>query len=616
MVSSDKNGHNAKVPSEIKPGFTLPVSYEEIDEFEGRARKFRIGDEDQTEFQLYRLSRGVYGQRQEDNQMIRIKLPFGGITAQQMDALAEVTERFSDLDRSHITTRENIQMHFVNLDDAPDVMRVIGDAGLTTREACAHTVRNVTGCPFAGVCKDEEFDATPYLVAYARNMLRNPICQRLPRKFKTAFSSCASDCAGTPFHDIGFLAKKQRDAGGNEVLGFEIRVGGGTSTMPRQADTIWDFARADDGEYIRVAEAILRVFDREGDLPGLLRKNLNKARIKFLVHKIGAAEFREKVTAELAGEWSKEPIDMTALAAMAPEGPSEPIAVEGAQAAGYERWRWTNVQPQKQDGFMAVTVTVPMGNIATFQFRELARIMRDYSGGNGRTNQNQNLILRYVRPESLPQLHSELTAIGLGEPDAEMVADVVACPGADSCKLAITASNQAGYSLREKLVEFDYADPEVQKVSVKVSGCPNGCGHHHMAGIGLQGSSYKVGKLEVPCYDLFVGGAGYQGAGRYATRVTRVLAKKAHLAIDRIFDVYQREREESEGFIEYVDRVTPKRFEEPLEEFKWVGSLAEEPEMYTDWGQTDLFQVIRGEGECAAGEVPTQRVPSGPVNLA
>jgi len=601
---------NPKVPAEIKPGFTLPVSYEEIDEFEGRARKFRVGDEEPTTFQLYRLSRGVYGQRQEDNQMIRIKLPFGGVTAEQMEALAEVTERYSDLDRSHITTRENIQMHFVNLDDAPEVMRIIGAAGLTTREACAHTVRNVTGCPFAGVCADEEFDATPYLVAYARNMLRNPICQRLPRKFKTAFSSCASDCAGTPFHDIGFLAKK-RDG----VLGFEIRVGGGTSTMPRQADVIWDFARADDGEYIRIAEAIIRVFDREGDLPGLLRKNLNRARIKFLLHKIGADAFREMVVAELAGEWSKEPIEMAALVAMAPEGPCDPFAAAATQAPGYERWRWTNVRPQLQDGLVAVTVTVPMGNIATYQFRELARIMRRYAGGNGRTSPNQNLILRHVRPETLPALHGELRAIGLGEPDAEMLADVVACPGADSCKLAITASNQAGYSLREKLVEFDYADPEVQKVSVKVSGCPNGCGQHHMAGIGLQGSSYKVGKLEVPCYDVFVGGAGYQHADRYATRVSRVLAKKAHLAIDRIFDVYQRERSDGEAFTAYVDRVTPKRFEEPLEEFKWVGSLADEPELYTDWGHSELFEVIRGEGECAAGDVPTPHIPATPGEL-
>jgi sulfite reductase beta subunit-like hemoprotein len=212
-------------------------------------------------------------------------------------------------------------------------------------------------------------------------------------------------------------------------------------------------------------------------------------------------------------------------------------------------------------------------------------------------------------------LHAELSAIGLGEPDADLVADVVACPGADSCKLAITSSNQAGYSMREEMIKFDYADPQVQAVQVKISGCPNGCGQHHLAGIGLQGSSYKVGKIEVPCYDLFVGGEGYQGVSRYATRVTRVLAKKAHLAIDKIFDVYQKERSDpTESFVAFVERVGPKHFEAPLEEFKWVGSLAEEPEMYMDWGHTDLFEVIRGEGECAAGEVPMVRSIEAPVN--
>ena len=609
MVKENGSVRHPKVPAEVKPGFILPVIAEEIDEFEGRAKKFRVGDEEPTAFQLYRLSRGVYGQRQEDNQMMRIKLPYGGVTADQMDSFAEVSEKYSGLGRGHITTRENFQFHFVNLDDTAEVMRVIGESGLSTREACAHTVRNVTGCPFAGVCKDEEFDATPYLTAFARNMLRNPICQRLPRKFKTAFSSCASDCAGTSFHDVGFLSKKRTDANGNEVLGFEIRVGGGTSTMPRQADVIWDFAGADDGEYIRVTEAILRVFDREGDLPGLLRKNLNKARIKFLVHKIGIEEFRAKVEAELAKEWAKEPIDVDSLKEMAPEEPGGVVAVKGETDPGYQRWRRTNVQAQRQEGLFAVSLTVPMGNINTTQFRQLAQVLRIFSGGNARTDKNQNLILRNVREESLQELHRQLTVIGFGEPDANMVADVVACPGADSCKLAITSSNQAGYSLREKMIEYDYADPEVQKVNLKISGCPNGCGQHNMAGIGLQGSSYKVGKLEVPCYDLFVG--GHLNGDKYGTRVTRVLAKKSHEAINRLFEVYQAERlADSESFDEYVERVGPKHFEGALEEFKWVGSLADEAEMYMDWGHTDLFEVIRGEGECAAGEVPLLRESS------
>jgi sulfite reductase beta subunit-like hemoprotein len=611
---SANHKRHPKVPEVIKPGAVLRVDFDEIDEFEERVKKFRVGDEDPKAFQLFRLSRGTYGQRQENEQMMRIKLPFGGVTADQFDALAEVSEKYSDFHRGHITTRQNFQFHFVNLDDAAEVMRIVGRAGLTTREACAHTVRNVTGCAFAGVCPDEVFDATPYLVAYARNMLRNPICQRLPRKFKTAFSSCPSDCAGTPFHDLGFQAVI-RDG----VKGFQVRVGGGTSTMPRQADIVFDFARADDGEYIRVAEAVLRVFDREGGMPDFLRKNLNKARIKFLLHKIGVDAFREQVLDELKNDWAREPYDMEALMEMAPETPSPgPIPTDdGSPVPGFERWLETNVRPQKQEGFRAVTVTVPMGNISTFQFRALANIMRKYSGGNARTNQNQNLVLRWVYADALKPLYRELRAIGLAEGGAETITDVVACPGADSCKLAITASNQAGYSIREQLIAFDYKDPEVQKVSVKISGCPNGCGQHHLGTIGLQGSSYKVGAFEIPCYDIQVGGGGYKGAGRYAQRVTRVLAKKAHLAINRMLEVYQAERlSPTESFLEFVDRVGPKHFEAPLEEFKWVGDVNTEYDLYTDWGQTDLFQVVRGEGECAAGEVPLNRVALAGVNGA
>jgi sulfite reductase beta subunit-like hemoprotein len=604
--ASGGNGRHPKVPKETKPGFILPVLQEEIDVFEQRARRFRIGDEEEDTFRMFRLHHGTYGQRQADEQMMRIKLPFGGVTADQMDVLADVAEKYSDLHRGHITTRENFQFHFVNLDDAGTVMRMIGEVGLTTREACAHTVRNVTGCAFAGICGDEEFDATPYLVAYARSMLRNPICQRLPRKFKTAFSSCASDCAGTPFHDLGFLAKVRRDENGDAVRGFEIRVGGGLSTMPRKADVVWEFARADDGEYIRVAEAILCVFDREGDLPGLLRKNLNKARIKFLLHKIGADEFRRKVVEEFDANWRDEPVDMEALSEMAPEGPTAgDLPTNGTGPLdGFERWRRTNVRGQKQAGYVAVSITVPIGNINVEQFRGLARIMRQYSGGNGRTNQNQNLVLRWVREDALPQVYHELRAIGFGDPDADLLADVVACPGADSCKLAVTASNQAGYAIREAMMAYDYADPEVQKVSIKISGCPNGCGQHHVGGIGLQGSSYKINGTEVPCYDLMVGGGGYHGGGRYGARVSRVAAKKAPAAINRIFEVYQRERNAGESFLDYVDRVGAKSFEPHLEEFKWVGPIHQDVEMYLDWGSREVFQVIRGEGECAAGDVP------------
>ncbi len=553
------------------------------------------------EFRPFRLLHGIYGQRQENQQMVRVKLPYGGIVADQMEVMAQIAERYSGLRRGHITTRENIQFHFVNLDDVPTVMRMLASVGLTTREACGNSVRNVTGCSYAGICPDETFDATPYLAAYARYFLRHPLSGRLPRKFKTAFSSCAQDCAGTPFHDLGFIAKVHR-GNGHETKGFEIRVGGGTSTMPRKADTIYDFVPADNGEYIRVAEGILRVFDKEGGLPNFLRKNMNKARIKFLVQKLGLQEFKRQVEEELAQPWASEPLDMEALTQLAPEGPAptEPSTNGHRPGPQFQRWRQTNVRPQRQPGYVAVTVTVPLGNLSPEQFRGLADIMRRYGGGTARTQQNQNLVLRWIPERALPLLYAELADLGLGDPGAGLIADVVACPGTDSCKLGITSSQGVGRAIREALLSSGLDDdPLIQEIPIKVSGCPNGCGQHHLGGIGLQGSSFKAGNAEIPCYDILLGGGNYIGARRFGTRVTRIPAKKIPQAIAKILQVYREQRQDGETFLEFVDRFGPKSFDPLLDEFKHVGPVHQEIDTYMDWGKEELFQVIRGEGECA-----------------
>ena len=293
-----------KVPTDLKPGHVFVTLGEEIENYELEAKRYRANREElEGEFTPFRLRMGTYGQRQVDMQMMRIKLPYGGINADQMDVMGEIAEKYSGLRRGHITTRENIQFHFVDLISAGDVMRLLAEVGLTTREACGHTVRNVTGCPYAGVSDHELFDVTPYLAAYARNMIRNPICQNMPRKWKTSFSCGPIDCAGSLFHDMGFVADV-RSIDGKDVRGFRIVVGGGTSTMARAAETVWEFATADDGQYIRVAEACLKVFDKEGGLPNFLRKNMNKARVKFLVQKLGIEEFRRQVDEELAEPWA------------------------------------------------------------------------------------------------------------------------------------------------------------------------------------------------------------------------------------------------------------------------------------------------------------------------
>jgi sulfite reductase beta subunit-like hemoprotein len=542
---------------------------------------------------------GIYGQRQMDMQMVRVKLPYGGVNAAQMEVMGDIAEKYSGLGRGHITTRENIQFHFVNLDVAPEVMRMLAAVGLTTREACGHTVRNITGCPYAGVCPDETFDTTPYLAAYGRNMLRNPICQNMPRKWKTAFSSCPSDCAGTPFHDLGFIAKVRRE-NGREVRGFQMVVGGGTSTMPRTADVVYDFVTADDGRYIRVAEAILKVFDKEGGLPMFLRKNMNKARVKFLVQKLGMDEFKRQVEEELAEPWAWEPLDMEALRQMAPEGPTPGEAPNGHRPGeGFDRWVETNVRAQRQPGFVAVTVTVPLGNISPEQFRGLAAIMRRFAGGNARTQQNQNLVLRWVREEALPALHAELKSIGLGDAEAGLLYDVVACPATDSCKLGITAAQGVGRAIMEEVKTWGYDDPLVDEVFIKASGCPNGCGQHHLGAIGLQGSSFSANNATIPCFDVYLGGGNYIGGGRYGTRVARIPSKRIPQAVRKIIDHYRANRREGEPFLDFVDRIGPRSFDEVLDGFKEVGPVHQDIQMYMDWGKEELFTVVRGEGECS-----------------
>ncbi len=575
---------------------------DEIVEFESNVRRFRAGEIDNAEFRPWRLTRGVYGQRQPDGQMVRVKLPAGGVTADQMDTFADIAERFTGLGRGHLTTRQNIQLHFVQLEDVPEVLQMLARVGLTTREACGNVVRNVTACPYAGVSTHEAFDVTPYLAAYARRFLRNPVSQNLPRKFKTAFSCGPDDCAGASFHDLGFIARVRRDASGRELRGFELRAGGGTSTMPWRAAPLYEFVTADDGRYLVVAEAVIRVFAREGDIPGLLRKNKNKARLKFLLREVGIDSFRRLVEEELAGEWARRMPDMASLAALAPEGPcvAPPALDGGGVPPGFERWRQTNVVPQRQPGYCAVAVTVPVGNLSGTQFRRLAQIMRVYCGGHARTNQAQDLVLRWVPEAALGALYRELAADGLGDAEAGLLADVVSCPGASTCSLAITASQSLGEALNRFLREHGPDDELSRQVYVKISGCPNGCGQHHLGAIGLQGTSmHGPYGVTIPAYDVFVGGDNYRGARRYAERVARVAAKRVPQAILALLERYRAERGPSEGFVAYVERVGAQHLAPVLEPFASVGPVHEDLDAYVDWGAREPFRVVRGEGECA-----------------
>ena len=572
----------------------IDIMPEEIDEFETEMERFRAGTFDPTAFQSFRLKQGIYGQRQPDVHMVRVKVPFGGLKSDQLDALGEVSARFAPLNKGHVTTRENFQFHHVPLADTPDFMRVIGDVGLSTREACGNTVRNVTGCDMAGVCADEPFDVTPYAAAYSRYFVRHPFTQALPRKFKTAFSGCERDCAITAIHDMGFIPKVV-----NGQRGFKLLTGGGTSIMAKIAPTLYEFVPVED--YLKVTEAVIRVFHRSDEL----RKNRMKARIKFLIARIGIDDFRTMVEKELQENWAQRSFDPTSLLFIEDESLDAPPLDGGYRSNGhgddFTRWIETNVRAQKQEGYRAVTVKLPLGDIQAEQFHQLADLSRRYAGGRARITHQQNLTFRWVPEAALGELYDELNEIELGDFGAREITDVVSCPGTDSCKLGITSSMGLGRAVQETLESLNTSDPLVRQMHVKMSGCPNGCGQHHVADIGFHGAAAKAPGGQVPAYELFLGGSYDEGDARIGLRVkTKVPAKRVPEAVRAVIDQYQQDRNDGEAFKDYAARVGAATFEPILAGFKEVPELGRETiEQYMDWDKTIIYKLERGEGECS-----------------
>lgn len=560
----------------------------EIEEFEDKVKAYRAGEIAPGEFRAWRLTRGVYGQRQADNQMFRIKIPFGGLNADQLEVIADLAANFAGSGKGHITTRQNIQLHFAKLENVPKMMRRLATVGLTTREACSNTVRNVTACPLAGVDPTEPFDVTPYAAAFARYFLRKPENQALPRKFKVAFAGCADDCALTPIHDIGHQAVV-RDG----VPGFRVVAGGGLSTMPRKAPVIREFVTFD--EYLVLAEAILRVFDRTGN-----RKNRNAARMKFVIEKIGFPAFKAMVDEELSGDLAGKKVDLEPLLALPPEPVVECPPFLEQPVAGFDAWRQTNVVPQKQAGFFAAFVTVPTGDLYPNHLRALADITRRHNGGLLRTTINQNVVLRWLRESQLAALHRDLVEAGLGNPGAHTLTDIVSCPGATSCSLAITASISMAQALSSTVAEIVQRHPAAEGVSIKISGCPNGCGQHHMGGIGFAGASTNQNGLQVPTYDTFVGGGLTPAGVRVGGRVGKVAAKRVPAFLERILSTFDAERGTAESFYDWVDRVGLDRVKQLTADLREIGPLHKDLDAYKDWGSDKVYVVERGEGECAA----------------
>jgi sulfite reductase (ferredoxin) len=580
------------------PGHIIPILEREFDDFDTESTRFLKGELENDEFIKFRLKQGVYGQRQPDVQMVRVKLPFGGVTPEQLEAFADGIERYVPLRKGHITTRQNIQMHHIPLPDAAALIRDLGDAGLSSREGCGNTMRNVTGDPRAGTLEGELFDITPYAGAYVRYFVRHPTTQAMPRKVKTAFAATDEDNAITRIHDVAFIPKVC-----DGVRGVEMRVGGGTSIMPRLAPTLYEFVELDNGDYLKVTEACMRIFDRQD----WLRVNRARARIKVLVDKIGIDEFRELVEEELNGDWVDErDFSLDAIVfeydeeANAPAVPNT-FASPNGDNREFTHFLQTNVQRQRQHGFSTVEVKVTRGDLTPEQLRGIAQIMRDHTGNAARTSVHQNLILRWVRDESVYDVWRALGELGLGDAGADEITDVVSCPGTDSCKLGITSSMGLNQAIHERITQMEISDVLTRRIHVKMSGCPNGCGQHHIANIGFYGASIKVGEHTVPAYIPHIGGAYEGGDVRYGQRLkARLPAKRVPEAVERWVRFYESERQDDEEFNAFVDRIGPQEFEARVKDLTMpIEFSLDNMNYFIDWTKNAPFEVIRGEGECA-----------------
>ncbi len=608
-----------------------PNLAEEIDAFEAKMILRQQGRLEEKIFAESRLRRGVYGQRYDNGHrhdgiktqdlnypnggltkgpetlwdapgMLRIKIPFGGLNARQLIVLAELGEEYSD-NILHITTRQDIQLHYIHIEDTPSIMRRLAAVGITTREACGNSVRNVTACPIAGVCREEAFDVTPYAKACAYYLLGHPDTQDFGRKFKIAFSGCKENaCALTSMHDLGGIART-RTIDGKVVCGFELYVGGGLGAVPYQAKLFSEFVGEE--ELLPLCRAIGRIFARLGE-----KKNRNKARLKFVVAKLGIEEFRRIVLEELKtmppDESWRTHFDPIKSYDEKPE--ALPSALNGQSGPeGFDDWFKTNIYPQRQAGYVTATITLPLGDLTAEQTRALVTMTAKYKTEHVRTTVEQNLVFRWLPESQAVNFHQDLKAIGLGQGGAGTIVDVVSCPGTDTCKLGIASSRGLAAELRERLAtQALNLDEAVRNLRIKVSGCFNSCGQHHAADIGFYGNSRHVGGYTVPHFQVVLGGQWTHNAGAYGQALGSVPSKTIPDFVSRITRRYLDERQGNESFQAYCARIGKKALKEIVEGFTKVAPHAQDASFYTDWGDPREFTIgDLAVGECA-GEMVTQ----------
>jgi sulfite reductase beta subunit-like hemoprotein len=582
------------IAAELDSRHSREAIEDEIRTFEDRIGQLRRGEITDEQFRPFRLKHGIYGQRQPGFQMVRVKIPSGIINPQQLRVLAGIAEEFST-GRGHVTTRENCQFHFVRMENVPDIMRRLADSGLTTREACGNTVRNVTSCPLAGLCRNEAFDVTPYALGTFRYLLRHPEFHDMPRKFKIAFSGCEDDgnCSVAGIHDIGLIARV-RGSNGTARRGFKVLVGGGLGSLPTEAKVFSDFLPEE--ELLPTTTAILRVFNEHGN-----RKNKHKARMKFVLREKGIEEFK-RLVAEKRSQADPAEFIGTAqvLAAPSPVQPPlvaltpAPVSLNGDRA-DYERWAQHNLEPQRQAGYAMVWIKLLAGTIYTHQFRGLADLLEKFGLPAVRTAISQDLIIPWTPLAIGPGVFQQLRALDLAAPGARTIADVTGCPGATTCNLGITRS----LTLAEVLAQ-DFAhetDPEIEKIRIKISGCPNSCGHHHIADIGLYGNARKIGEDLAPYYQLMLGGEVSANGVRFGRQVMILPAKRIPQALHALLDFYREKRSAGEPFQAWVARTPDTAIVERLDPFRKAES--EDRELFVDWGDRETYSLQLGRGECA-----------------
>jgi len=562
-----------------------PVVQKDIIELANKIELFHNGKIDEEKFRSLRLARGVYGQRQEGVQMIRIKIPYGKLKSNQLRRISEVSDEYSR-GRLHITTRQDIQIHYVDLNRTPELWAELEKDEVTLREACGNVVRNVTASETAGIDVNEPFDVSPYADALYKFFLRNPICQEMGRKFKVSFSSTDEDTGLSYLHDIGYIAKIK-----DGVRGFKVMVAGGLGSQPRHADVLYDFVETD--KIIPIMEGVLRIFDRHGE-----RKSRAKARMKFLVKDIGLDAFKALIEQEQkAIEFKSVPIDADAYEA------SKPVQVEAPQVdikdqEAFELWKSTNLIPQKQDGYVAIGIKVLLGDFYTDKARLLANLVDNYAAGEVRLTLRQNIVIPFVKEELVPFFYQELEKLGFVEAGYNKAVDITACPGTDTCNLGIASSTGISEEL-ERIIKTEY--PQYLKkedLVIKISGCMNACGQHNMANIGFQGMTVRTpDKLVAPALQVLLGGGNLgDGNATFADKVVKVPSRRGPEALRRILNDYEANAN-GKQFVDYYKEKGEKYFYDFLQDLQDASNLTDAD--FIDWGNEEKYVKAIGIGECA-----------------